>query len=93
MFALSTLLTFVLAGVAAAAATTFSVHELRQTIPSGFTKVGPAPPQTMLNLRIALAQSDPDGVVDALYRVSDPDSDAYGQYLSKEEVSAPHTLR
>lgn len=89
MFTASALLAFVLAGVAIAsplASTTFRVHELRPAVPSGFTEVGPASPQTTLNLRLALAQSDPDGLVDALYRVSDPDSEAYGQYLSKEEV-------
>lgn len=89
MFAASALLAFVLVRVAAAsplAATTFRVHELRPAVPSGFTAVGPAPPQTTLSLRLALAQGDPDGLIDALYRVSDPDSETYGQYLSKEEV-------
>lgn len=89
MFAASALLAFVLAGVVTAsplAATTFRVHELRPAAPSGFTEVGPALPQTALNLRLALAQSDPDGLVDVLYRVSDPNSEIYGQYLSKEEV-------
>lgn len=89
MFATSALLAFVLAGLATASplvATTFRVHELRPAVPSGFTEVGPASPQTTLNLRLALSQSDPDGLADALYRVSDPDSEEYGQYLSKEEV-------
>lgn len=89
MFAASGLLAFVLAGIAAAgplAATNFRVHELRPAIPSGFTEVGPASPQTTLSLRLALAQGDPDGLVDALYCVSDPDSETYGQYLSKGEV-------
>ncbi|EIW55897.1 uncharacterized protein TRAVEDRAFT_22306 [Trametes versicolor FP-101664 SS1] len=75
MFAM--LAAFVLLGVAAAsplAATTF--------------RIGPASPQTTLSLRLALAQSNPDGVIDALYRVSDPDSTSYGQYLSKEEVES-----
>ena len=65
---------------------TFSVHELRQAIPSGFTQVGPAPPETTISLRLALAESNPNGVIDALYSVSDPDSPSYGQYLSKDEV-------
>lgn len=89
MLATSTLLAFILVGVAAAsplAATTFHVHEFRSTAPAGFTELGPASLQTTLNLCLALAQCDPDGLVDALYRVSDPDSDSYGQYLSKGEV-------
>ena len=43
-------------------------------------------PERMLKLRLALVQSDPDGLIEALYSVSDPDSPRYGQYLSKEEV-------
>ena len=43
-------------------------------------------PEGTLKLRLALAQSDPDGLIEALYSVSDPDSPRYGQYLSKAEV-------
>ncbi|KAI9057998.1 subtilisin-like protein [Trametes sanguinea] len=91
MFRASALLAFVLLGVATATpsqadASAFSVHELRQAVPSGFTQVGPAPPETTISLRLALAESNPNGVIDALYSVSDPDSPSYGQYLSKDEV-------
>ncbi|OJT13754.1 Tripeptidyl-peptidase SED2 [Trametes pubescens] len=91
MLVASRLLAFVSFGIAAAsplATTTFRVHELRSAVPSGYTEIGPASPQTTLSLRLALAQSDPEGVADALYRVSNPDSDSYGQYLSREEVES-----
>ncbi|KAL7284305.1 hypothetical protein ACG7TL_001590 [Trametes sanguinea] len=91
MFCASALLAFaflraVIATPLKAELSTFSVHELRKTVPAGFTEVGPAPPETTINIRLALAESNPDGLVDALYSVSDPDSPSYGQYLSKDEV-------
>ncbi|KAI8982832.1 subtilisin-like protein [Trametes punicea] len=91
MFRVSALLAFfslgvVLASPLEAATSTVHAHELRRTVPSGFIEVGPAPPETTLRLRLALAESDPNAVVDALYSVSDPDSLSYGQYLSKDEV-------
>ncbi|KAL7277307.1 hypothetical protein ACG7TL_009163 [Trametes sanguinea] len=86
MFRASALLAYVLLGAVTATplqadSSTFRVHELRKTVPSGFTEVGPAPPETTISLRLALAESNPDGLVDALYSVSDPDSPSYGQYL------------
>ncbi|CDO77343.1 hypothetical protein BN946_scf184786.g3 [Trametes cinnabarina] len=47
---------------------------------------GPAPAEQSLKLRFALKQNDPDGLIDALYEVSDPDSPKYGKHLSKAEV-------
>ncbi|KAI0827003.1 subtilisin-like protein [Trametes gibbosa] len=91
MISVSALLSFWLLGVVSATpvatgALNFRVHESLRAIPSGFTEVGPASPETTLSLRLALAQSDADGVIDALYRVSDPDSASYGQHLSKQEA-------
>ncbi|CDO69077.1 hypothetical protein BN946_scf184992.g26 [Trametes cinnabarina] len=83
---LSTVIATSLEALAGSSTPTFSLHELRNTVPSGFTEIGPAPPEATLNLRLALAESDPNGVVDALYSVSDPDSPTYGQYLNKDEV-------
>ncbi|TBU27414.1 Pro-kumamolisin, activation domain-containing protein [Dichomitus squalens] len=68
--------------------TNFLVHEQLVTVLRGFTSVGPAPATKTISLRIALAQSDKDGLVDALYSVSNPKSAKYGQYLSKVEVEA-----
>ena len=64
----------------------FRLHESSKNVPQGFTAVGPAPLQSMISLRLALAQSNADGVVDALYSVSDPSSPQYGQHKTKEEV-------
>ena len=65
------------------------VHEARDVLPAGFSLAGPAAPQTPLKLRIALTQSTPEAIVDALYSVSDPSSPKYGQHLSKSEVRRP----
>ena len=62
------------------------VHEARQ-LPSGFVLTGAAPDDTILNLRIALTQSDADGLIRALMDVSTPFNPQYGQHLSKEQVS------
>lgn len=72
-----------------------NVHEARSSVPLGFVNTGPAPAEEILKLRFALAQSTPDAVVDALYKVSDPKSPQYGQHLSKSEVSTfdSHTRR
>ncbi|TDL24744.1 family S53 protease-like protein [Rickenella mellea] len=64
------------------------LHELRQTVPAGFSTVGPAAAEATLTLRIALAQNDMAGLENALYDVSTPSSPLYGQHLSKEQVEA-----
>ncbi|ETW85061.1 serine protease S53 [Heterobasidion irregulare TC 32-1] len=64
------------------------LHERREVIPRGFVKTAAAPASQMLNLRLALVQSDPQGLEDALYAVSTPSSALYGQFLTKEEVEA-----
>ena len=65
---------------------TMKVHESLSEVPNGFTKAGAAPADTKLNLRIALAQSDSEGLKDALMAVSDPGSPQYRQYLTQDEV-------
>ncbi|KAI0047118.1 family S53 protease-like protein [Auriscalpium vulgare] len=62
------------------------VHERREAIPGGFVSHGLAPKDAVLNLRLALVQSDPAGLEEALMAVSTPSSALYGQFLSKEEV-------
>ncbi|KAI0356264.1 family S53 protease-like protein [Trametes cingulata] len=62
------------------------VHDSRSAAPSGYIANGAPHPDTVLNLRIALKQSDPSGLVDKLYDVSTPGSANYRQYLSKAEV-------
>ena len=68
------------------------VHEARDVLPLGFSLAGPAAPHTPLKLRIALTQNNPDAIVDALYSVSNPSSDKYGQHLSKTEVRCHRTI-
>ncbi|KAI0670879.1 peptidase S8/S53 domain-containing protein [Trametes maxima] len=53
------------------------VHDVRASIHCTFSHVGPAPPDAMLDLRIALK---------TLMDVSTPGSPLYGQYLSKKEA-------
>lgn len=71
-------------------ASTMKVLGRREAPPAGFTLTEPASPDTILKLRIALAQSNPTGLEDALYDVSTPSSSNYGQFLTKEEVSLLH---
>ena len=65
---------------------TMRVHESRPVVPTGFARAGATPAETMLKLRIALARSDTDGLIDTLMAVSEPASPNYGQHLSIEEV-------
>ncbi|KAI0367268.1 family S53 protease [Pilatotrama ljubarskyi] len=64
------------------------VHETRSHIPPAFQEVGPAPPDAVLNLRVALVQGNFAGLEKALMDVSTPGSPSYGQHLSKAEVEA-----
>lgn len=64
------------------------LHEALDNVPAGFMLSGPAAPDTVLNIQLALVQNNVSGLVDELYSVSDPSSANYGQYLSKEEVEA-----
>ena len=82
---------FILASLlsGAFASPTFSnlvVHESISDAPDGFSKVGSARAGQMLNLRIALVNSDIAGLEDKLFAVSTPSSALYGQHLTKEEV-------
>ncbi|KAI0644653.1 family S53 protease [Trametes meyenii] len=82
---------FVLCGMigwacATPTARSMQVHESREAVPHGFVSSGSAPPETLLDLRIALVQSDIPGLHKALYDVSMPDSPLYGKHLTKEEV-------
>ncbi|PCH43830.1 family S53 protease-like protein [Wolfiporia cocos MD-104 SS10] len=96
MRALSGLAIISLASLAVCKPTARNMRVLgrRDSAPSGFTLKGAASPDSVLNLRIALAQSNPAGLEEALYDVSTPSSPNYGQYLTKEEAAqfiAPST--
>lgn len=58
----------------------------RADVPNGFKYVAKADPNSMLDLRIALVQSNPSGLEAALYDVSTPGSKNYRKYLTKAEV-------
>lgn len=63
------------------------LHEARKSTPNDFSLVGPASPDTTLELRLALVRGNTAGLIDALYDVSTPSSPSYGEHLTKEEVS------
>ncbi len=87
------LLPFVFLGlVCAASSANFRVREKLNAAPHAFTSVGPASPEQTITLRLALAQGNAGGVVDALYSVSDPASSKYGQHLTKQEVKLSFCL-
>ncbi|KAI0038629.1 family S53 protease [Auriscalpium vulgare] len=64
------------------------VHVRRDSAPAGFVHVGPASDSQVLTMRVGLTQSNTAGLIDALYSVSTPGSDKYGQHLSKAAVEA-----
>lgn len=62
------------------------IHDSRASAPAGFVAAGLAPGDQVLNLRIALTQSDASGLEQRLLEVSDPAHPDFRQWLSKEEV-------
>ncbi|KAJ3546550.1 hypothetical protein NM688_g5504 [Phlebia brevispora] len=74
-----------------------TLHEYITSVPAGFVDSGPAKPDTILDLRIALVQNNQDGLIEAFHNVSTPGHPSFGQYLSLEEVAeftapAPDTV-
>lgn len=88
MLRLGVLLSLLSLALATPAPRTMRVHTRRDSAPAGYTLAGAASPDTTIRLRIALAQSNPAGLEDALYDVSTPSSANYGKYLTREEVRA-----
>lgn len=70
-----------------------TVLESRDGVPDGFVRSSTADADTQLKLRIALVQSNTDGLIDALFDVSTPSSASYGEHLTKEEVCSPCLMR
>ncbi|KAJ7436198.1 subtilisin-like protein [Mycena latifolia] len=64
----------------------FLVLEKRDDPPVGFSRVGPAPVDQVLNLHLALTQRDITGLHDTVYEISTPRNARYGQYLTQDEV-------
>ncbi|PBK70051.1 family S53 protease [Armillaria solidipes] len=65
-----------------------SVHDQRDAAPNRFVKAELADPHATLDFRIGLTPMNIAGLEKALYAVSEPGSDLYGQHLSFEEVKA-----
>ncbi|KAJ6478021.1 family S53 protease [Mycena vulgaris] len=63
------------------------VLEKRDGPPPGFSRVGPAPLDQTLNLRLALTQNNIAGLQDTVYDISTPGNARYGQYLTQNEVN------
>lgn len=78
--------TFVSTAAASPAFRDYILHEQRSAAPAGFVRKGVAPPEQVLDLRIALVQGDMAGLEKALYDVSTPGSSLYGRHLTKDEV-------
>jgi tripeptidyl-peptidase-1 len=72
--------------IVAAACGSMVVHESRPAAPDGFTSQGPAPPDDVLTLRVALAGNNVAGLEEKLMSVSTPGSPEFRQWLSMEEV-------
>ncbi|RPD64171.1 subtilisin-like protein [Lentinus tigrinus ALCF2SS1-7] len=71
----------------------FEVKHAWVEVPRGWELHGPAPSDYTFDMRIGLKQDKFDELVTALYEVSDPAHERYGQHLSKEDVAAlvaPH---
>ncbi|KAH7909406.1 peptidase S8/S53 domain-containing protein [Hygrophoropsis aurantiaca] len=71
-------------------------HKVKESIysaPRGWIKGSPAPPNQIIELKIALPQSNFHVLKQHLWEVSDPEHARYGAHLSKEETEAlmaPH---
>ncbi|KAH7923658.1 subtilisin-like protein [Leucogyrophana mollusca] len=71
-------------------------HKVKESIhgpPRGWVKQSPAPPNHIIELKIALPQPNFSVLEQHLWEVSDPDHERYGAHLSKEETDAlmaPH---
>jgi tripeptidyl-peptidase-1 len=91
----SLLLSSLLSNIAAVPAPAGCAHKVKESVapPRGWIREKPAPPDHVIELRIALPQPNFDVLEKHLYEVSDPMHERYGQHLSKEGVEglvAPH---
>ena len=68
------------------------VHDSRIVPAAGFAPVAAATSSHVLDMRVRLAQRDPEGLRDALMAVSTPGNPRYGQHLSKAEVCVGRIL-
>ncbi|KJA22321.1 hypothetical protein HYPSUDRAFT_139376 [Hypholoma sublateritium FD-334 SS-4] len=64
------------------------VLEQRSDVPDGFVKGAPAPATDILNLRLALKQTNISGLQSMLLDISTPGNALYGQTLTNEEIES-----
>lgn len=83
---------FVASSLSKPVARDIRLHETRPSVPPGFSLVGSADADTVLNLRLGLVSSDVNKLVETLYDVSTPSSADYGQHLSRSEVRTKCSL-
>ncbi|KAF8158796.1 family S53 protease-like protein [Mycena galopus ATCC 62051] len=83
--ALSKLLSILSVAVAASAAS-MVVHERRPVAPPGFVRVGAAPADEMLTLRIGLTSNNVAGLEAKLQSVATPGNSDFRQWLSMDDV-------
>ncbi|KAJ7268406.1 family S53 protease [Mycena rebaudengoi] len=65
----------------------FVILGRRDNTPPGFSLIGSPPADEVLTLRLALAQSNIQGLQDAVYDISTPGGPRYGQYLTQDRAS------
>ncbi|KAI9451808.1 subtilisin-like protein [Lactarius psammicola] len=56
-------------------------------VPPNWEALGHPPAGTTIDLHLALRPHHENALIDALYRVSDPESPTYGSHLSREQVA------
>ncbi|KAJ7246547.1 tripeptidyl peptidase A [Mycena haematopus] len=95
LFLLPLYLSTISFAVAAAIAPRNLTLQVKESVatPHGWTRLGRAPADGSIRLRIAIFQQDFAGLEKSLYEISDPDHHQYGAHLSKEDIAnfvAPH---
>ncbi|KAJ4496106.1 subtilisin-like protein [Lentinula edodes] len=63
-----------------------SVHDRRAAVPKGYSPVDIADFNSMIQMRISLTMGNRTGLEDALSKASDPESESYGKWLTREDV-------
>lgn len=63
------------------------IHETLDAVPNGFSIVGQATSDSLLNLQLVLKPRNIGGLKDVFEAVSTPGSNRYGKHLSQEEVA------
>ncbi|KAJ6467917.1 subtilisin-like protein, partial [Mycena sanguinolenta] len=72
--------------VVAASAASMVLHEQRAAAPAGFFRVGPAPANEMITLRVALASANVAGLEERLKSIATPGTSNFREWLSMDDV-------